>query len=57
MKNREAVRWLKLCKSKGVQFDDDSPEIQHIREAATKNIMEAYDLAIKVIMEKERGSE
>ena len=52
MTNAEAIKWLELQRSKGVQLDDYSEETYHIRVEAEKRISEAYFMAIDALREQ-----
>lgn len=53
MTNAEAIKWLELQRSVGIQWDDDSEMHRPIREEAEKRISEAYSMAIDALREQE----
>ena len=52
MTNAEAIKWLELQRSVGIQWDDDSEEHRPFREEAEKRISEAYSMAIDALREQ-----
>lgn len=53
MTNAEAIKWLELQRSKGVQWDDDSEKYRPVREEAEKRISEAYSMAIDALLKEQ----
>lgn len=53
MTNAEAIKWLELQRSVGIQWDDDSEKHRPFREEAEKRISEAYSMAIDALREQE----
>lgn len=53
MTNAEAIKWLELQRSVGIQWDDDSEKHRPFREEAEKRISEAYSMAINALREHE----
>ena len=49
MTNAEAIKWLRLQMSKGIQWDDYSVETHRVREEAENRIKEAYAKAIEAL--------
>ena len=49
MTNAEAIKWLRLQMSKGIQWDDYSVETHRVREEAENRIKGAYAKAIEAL--------
>jgi len=49
----EAIKWLLLQESRGIEWDDYSAETEQIRKEAEKRIREAYQIAITALINQE----
>ena len=55
MTNAEAIKWLELQRSVGIQWDDDSEKHRPFREEAEKRISEAYSMAIDALLKEQEA--